>query len=139
MGKLRHEFWMFCLLEASAAVATVVDFATTLLLAEVFGVWYAASTFLGALAGGVVNCTVNYRWVFGLKGEGKMRVAARFLMVWSGSIILNTVGTYILTELSGQYFLFAKIAVAICVAIAWNYTLQRHYVYSGRSELRPNE
>ena len=43
--------------------------------------------------------------------------------------MLNTAGTFALTELSGQYFIFAKIVVAVCVALLWNYQLQRLFVY----------
>ena len=129
MGHLRHEVSLFCKAQFTAVVATAVDFAVSLLLAEAVGLWYAAATLLGALTGGVVNCVLNYRYVFGVDGLNKRSVALRYLFVWSGSIALNTVGTYVLTELSGRYFIYAKAVAAVLVAVLWNYQLQRYYVY----------
>ncbi len=130
MGKIRHELWTFCKAQATAQVATAVDFVVTLLMAEAVGLWYVWSSFLGALTGGIVNCTMNYRWVFDHTNDLKKRsIAWRYSLVWAGSIFLNTMGTFILTELSGTYFLFAKIAMAVTVALLWNYQLQRRFVF----------
>lgn len=70
--------------------------------------WYGYSTFIGALNGGIANCLINYRWVFHAFEMKKRNIAIRYLVVWGGSILLNTYGTYILTELSDQYFMFSK-------------------------------
>ena len=66
------------------------------------------------------------------------------MLVWGGSIILNTYGTYFLTEcmmrmawvdrLSNMYvsvnlFLLPKVVVALIVSFFWNYQLQRKFVY----------
>ncbi len=129
MGRIRHELWMFCKAQLSAQVATLVDFTVSLLLKEVFGMWYVWASFLGALSGGLMNCMVNYRWVFDADGLKKKNVVVKYFMVWTGSILLNTLGTYLLTELSQQYFLFAKAVVAVSVGLLWNYQLQRLFVY----------
>lgn len=49
--------------------------------------------------------------------------------------MLNTLGTYALTELSSQYFMFAKVVVAVFVAIFWNYQLQRLFVYKTKKKI----
>lgn len=131
MGRVRHELWLFCKAQLTAQLATLCDFAVSLLLAEVAGIYYVAASFFGALTGGVVNCAMNYRWVFDDTRElKKRRVARRYLTVWSGSIALNTLGTFALTELSGQHFILAKAVVAVLVALLWNYQLQRRWVYA---------
>ncbi len=127
--RVRHEIWLFCKAQATAYVASVVDFAVSLILAEAAGVWYLYSTFCGAVSGGVVNCVMNYRWVFDAEGLKKKAVAVKYFMVWTGSILLNTLGTYALTEWSGKYFIYAKIVVALLVGFLWNYQLQRLFVY----------
>ncbi len=127
----------------SAQFASVVDFALTVLLSSVLGVYYVIATALGALVGGVVNCTMNYRWVFPGKGVRKVHVAIKYAIVWAASIVLNTWGTYVLTEclrennqvrcLLGDYvshvYIAAKILVAVAVAIFWNYQMYRLFVY----------
>jgi putative flippase GtrA len=120
---------MFCKAQLTAQIATIVDFGISLLLAEGLGIWYVWSSLLGALTGGLTNCGMNYRWVFDTEGLKKKNVVVKYFIVWTGSITLNTLGTYALTELSRQHFIFAKAAIAVCVAIFWNYQLQRNFVY----------
>ncbi len=130
MGKLRHEIWTFSKAQFSAQIATIADFSISMVLAELIGIYYVWASFSGALSGGIVNCIMNYRWVFDDTQELKKRaIALKYAIVWTGSILLNTAGTYVLTELSGQYFIFAKIVVAVSVALLWNYQLQRLFVY----------
>ncbi|MBQ9672420.1 MAG: GtrA family protein [Prevotella sp.] len=129
MGKVGREIWTFCKAQLTAQIATLIDFAVTIVLAECAGLWYVWSSFLGALTGGLTNCTMNYRWVFDTMGLKRTNVLGKYLFVWTGSIVLNTLGTYALTELSQHYFIFPKIVVAVCVAVLWNYMLQRNFVY----------
>lgn len=132
MGKLKHEAKVFAKAQVTAQVATLVDFVVSFLLAELVGLWYVTASFLGALTGGITNCVMNYRWVFETDGLKKKYIALKYGFVWSGSILLNTGGTYLLTELSSQYFMFAKAVVAVAVALLWNYQLQRFFVYKDR-------
>ena len=86
-------------------------------------------------------------WVF-VKAQLSSYVASLvdflvYLFVWGGSILLNTWGTFALTEwltgmrwvdgLLGHYindvFILSKIIVAVLVAFFWNYHLQRIFVY----------
>lgn len=129
MGRLRHETWTFCKAQLSAQVATLVDFSMSFLLAAVGGLWYVTASFLGALSGGIVNCVVNYRWVFHAAMLKKRYVVLKYLVVWTGSILLNTAGTHLLTVWTGQYFIFPKVVVAVIIALLWNYPLQRTFVY----------
>ena len=94
MDDMKTQLVTFCKAEASAVVASAADFAVTLILAELRGLWYVCATFIGAVTGGVVNCMVNYRWVFSAQRLGKMRLALRYIVVWAGSIGLNTGLTY---------------------------------------------
>ena len=126
----------------SAQIASAVDFAVTFLLVNFCGLYYVAATFLGAFSGGVVNCCINYKWVFSVSSS-KHLSAWKYLLVWSGSILLNTAGTYLLTEgvmrmawvdrlnalVSVNLFLLPKIIVALLVSFFWNYQLQRKFVY----------
>ena len=50
--------------QCSALVATCFDFLLTIVLARFAHMWYAYATLLGAIFGGIVNCCINYRWVF---------------------------------------------------------------------------
>ena len=126
---MRNAVTTFCKAQFSAWIATCVDFSVSLVLARVCGLWYAYATFLGAVSGGVTNCFINYRWVFHALGMKKKYVALRYLLVWIGSIALNTYGTYALTEASGMNFVLSKAIVAVAVAVIWNYQMQRVFVF----------
>ena len=131
--QVKRELWMFSIAQLSAQVATFADYALSFLLAEVLGLWYLTATGIGAVVGGIINCAVNGRWVFGIDGQKKRSVILKYLFVWIGSIWLNVAGTYWLTEFTGQYFIFAKAVVGITVALLWNYQLQRMFVYRNLS------
>lgn len=131
-----HEIVTFLKAQASSLLATAVDFGVTVLLANLFGFYYVYATFIGAVSGGCVNCAVNYKWTFRCRDTKKSHVALKYMLVWAGSIALNTYGTYLLTEAlvagagaGGNIYIVAKMAVAILVACFWNYLLQRCFVF----------
>ena len=129
MGRLTKEMLTFGKAETSAIVASVVDFSLSFILVQAVGTWYAQASFFGALAGGIINCYVNYQWVFDKQEHRKPYIALKYFVVWSISILLNTSGTWFFTELSGVNFIIIKAIVAITVAILWNYQMQRIFVF----------
>ena len=60
----RHAVWVFVKAQLSSYVASLVDFLVTILLVKLSGLFYLYATFLGSVAGGMVNCVINYGWVF---------------------------------------------------------------------------
>lgn len=139
--------YMFIRAQFSSQAASLTDFAITIVLAKFFGMYYVYATFFGSVCGGIINCIVNYRWTFKAQGSKKRYIAIKYLLVWMGSIFLNTWGTYLLTESIGkspwiqsilkQYiddlFLFSKAIVSILVGFFWNYNMQRIFVYRNRN------
>lgn len=139
--------YMFIRAQFSSQAASLTDFAITIVLAKFFNMYYVYATFLGSVCGGIINCIVNYKWTFKAQGSKKRYIAVKYLLVWIGSIFLNTWGTYILTESIGkspwiqsilkQYiddlFLFSKAVVSILVGFFWNYNMQRIFVYRDRN------
>ena len=129
MGNISRAIKTFVKAQCSATIATGADFATTIVLAKFLHLWYADATFIGAVTGGIVNCCINYRWVFRSFGLKKKYIAIRYFIVWAGSIALNTYGTYKLTESTGIDFVISKAIIAIAVAVLWNYQMQRWFVF----------
>lgn len=142
-GRRRREVWMFCKAQLSAWLASGVDFLVTISLVKLGGLFYLYATFIGSVVGGITNCMVNYGWVFHAGKCKKVYVAVKYLFVWGMSIMLNTWGTFALTEwvtgmgwmerLPAYYadnmFIVSKVIVAVCVAFFWNYSMQRTFVY----------
>ncbi len=129
MADVRGALFLFGKAQFSAWMATALDFVVTLVLGKFIGIWYATATFVGALSGGTVNCVVNYRWVFHGSDQKKYNVAMKYVLVWLVSIMLNTYGTYFVTEATGMDFIISKMIVAVLVAVFWNYQMQRIYVF----------
>ena len=131
---------MFLRAQLSSQIASLTDFSTTILLGFLFGVYYVYATFIGAVCGGIVNCIINYKWTFKSNGCRKRYVAIKYMLVWVGSIGLNTSGTYIVTEWvkrlldhpNDNIFIAAKLFVSLLVGFLWNYNMQRIFVYRNR-------
>lgn len=132
MGYIKNAVITFGKAQISAWIASFVDFAVTIILAQFAELWYGYSTFIGTLMGGITNCIINYKWVFHPDSINKRHVAARYMIVWTGSILLNTFGTLSLTEATGVSFIIVKAAVAVAVAVLWNYQMQRLFVFNGK-------
>ena len=126
---MRHALILFSKASVSALVASAVDFIVSAALAHGLGVYYVHATWIGAVTGGVLNCIINYRWVFHAEGSSKIAVALKYLLVWLASIGLNTLGTWLLTETVCSEFLVGKVLTSVLVAVFWNYPLQRFFVY----------
>lgn len=130
----------------SSNISSLTDNLTCLLFVNVFGVYYGLSVLIGNFAGGLLNCFINYKWTFKAKGLFVPHVLIKFVMVWMGSIFLNTRGTILFTEyvlhriptehlpdlLVQNLFMAPKLIVSILVGWTWNYNMQRVFVYKDK-------
>lgn len=116
--------------QATAALATVVDMGSLVILVEISQIHYVGATALGALAGAFTNYAANRLWAFDdahpAPVPGQM---ARYGAVSAVSLILNTAGVFLFTDLLGLRYLLSKIITAIAVSVAWNYPMHRFYVF----------
>ncbi|MDE6717390.1 MAG: GtrA family protein, partial [Muribaculaceae bacterium] len=100
------------------------------------------STAIGAFVGGVVNCLINYRFTFHAQDVPWKSVIVKFALVWAGSLLLNSYGTHALYHLFRQwewlqemgfrpdgYFAAARLLTSLVVSLAWNFILQRYFVF----------
>ncbi|MBQ8047139.1 MAG: GtrA family protein [Prevotella sp.] len=139
MGSLKNAIFTFTKAQSSAGTATAIDFGITILLAKICGFDDTWSTFIGAVSGGITNCIINYRWVFHAEGQKKRYVALKYFLVWSVSIATNTLGTRYLSRLMNLDVVIAKAIVAACVAVLWNYQMQRTFVFKKTKEEEPKD
>ena len=134
---------MFLRAQLSSQLASATDFLVTIVLVNVFNIFYVYATFIGSVCGGISNCVINYRWTFKSMDVKKRYIAIRYLLVWGGSILLNTSGIFFMTELLKKIpllmkvpdffyeniFLISKIIVSLLVGYVWNYNMHRLFVY----------
>lgn len=115
--------------QAASFMATLADFAVTVLLKEVFGCWYLLASILGTISGGVVNFAMNRSWVFGAKDKKIQHQAVKYLAVWVGNLVLVSAAVFVLTRYAGFSYLVSKIATSVLIGFFYNYVLQKKFVF----------
>lgn len=127
---------------ATSQASAWVDFITSFAVFAWIGLSGGDSAAAGAIAGGIVNCTLNYKWTFRGSQCPVTNVVIKYMMVWIGSLLLNTYGTEFLTELClgselldswgisrNLRFTIARLTISFLVSVCWNLLLQRTFVY----------
>lgn len=125
----RSLFSLFFSAQVAAFLGTVVDFATVILLTELAGIWYVTSNIIGAALGAITNFLLGRYWVFESTEKKIYNQAFRYFLVAMGSLVLNTLGLYLLTEYTSLHYVFSKIIVALIIAFTFNFFLQKNFVY----------
>ncbi len=120
---------LFASAQVAALIGTAVDFLVTIFLTEVVGIYYVISNAIGAALGAVTNFLLGRYWVFDSTKRKIQHQAFRYALVSLGSLILNTLGVYLVTEYFGLDYKLSKVIVAIIIAVTFNFFLQKNYVY----------
>ncbi|HEX7229007.1 MAG TPA: GtrA family protein [Candidatus Binatia bacterium] len=115
--------------QIAAISATIVDFSSLIFLVEIGHVWYVAATATGAFLGALVNFLLGRHWSFAVKDGAIHGQVLRYTAVSIGSLVLNSVGVYLLTEDFGIYYALSKLITAILVGLLFNFPLHRRFVF----------
>jgi len=114
---------------ASAYTATFFDYGVFLFCLEILNIYYPIATFIGATTGATVAFLLGRNWTFRNKEEVITKQSMKFLAVVAGSILLNTLGVYLVTEYIGINEKISKIIVAVFVGVGYNFPMQRYFVF----------
>ena len=105
---------------------------------------YVLATIVGQICGGAVSCFLNYKWAFKDLKIKLQYVIIKFLLIWIGSLSLNTFFTFLITEWlkntkiatsifgiynSDDVFIFVKLFVAIIIGVVWNFLMYKYFVF----------
>ncbi len=113
----------------SSIVSTIADFLLTHFFTKALGIWYLISSSIGTVSGGCINFSLGRYWVFKARNHKKIFQAKRYVIIWVGSLALNTLGVYIFTELFQMHYMISKTLIAIMVSIFYNYYFQKLFVF----------
>ena len=117
--------------QASSFISSAVDFLTTIVLKELFSVWYVTASFIGTIMGGATNFVLGRVWVFKKKKEKTIPLQAfKYLLVWCGNLALNTLGVFLVTHYIKLDYKISKVVVSFTVGITYNYFLQKKFVFA---------
>lgn len=140
--KSDNVFFTFMRSTVSSQICSWTDMLLSFVLYSWLNLLPWLATALGSIAGGVLNCIIGYRFTFHAEGVSKRAVIVKYSIVWIGSLILNSWGTNALFYLLQRwtwldsigfkpdgYFAAARLIISLVVSLAWNFLLQRKFVY----------
>jgi putative flippase GtrA len=117
---------------ATSLLTTALDFGTLVGLTEVAGIDYVLATWLGTVVGSISNFALNRVWAFSARSAPALPALGRFAIVQVGASGLHTAGVWALTRFGRLPYPVSKLVVAAAVYLAWNYPLNRWFVFNPR-------
>ena len=119
----------FAKAQLASFIASSVDYFITILCVEFLGFWHVAGSSTGTILGGMTNFSIGRHWAF-KGGERERHIQLfRYFLVWTGYLFLSTLGVYLLTHFGHYNYLVAKLTISLFLAIAYNYPLQKRFVF----------
>ena len=115
--------------QLTAVMATTIDFLITIILKENFHWHYTVAVGFGAGAGAITAFSINRFWVFRSIERNAFGQLFRYLMIAVGSVFLNTIGTYLLTEYLLISYLISKAVIALIIGFTYSYYFSKRFVF----------
>jgi putative flippase GtrA len=132
MADRMSHLWTLARSSVSSLIVIAVEVGL-IQLADSFGVPVYVSFAAVQIVGTTITFVMNKLWVFGAAKTGAVvKEGAKAILVFGGSLMLNTVmpsiGSYVLGIPHIPSFLAAQAIVFLC----WNYPLNRWWVFPAR-------
>lgn len=118
----------------TSVIATCADFASMVAAVELLGVSPVWGTGIGATVGAVTNFLLARHWTYRRRLGGAVEVQlARYLPVSLASLALNAAGEHLFANVMHVQYVLGRVITAVIVSNAWNYPMQRFFVFGDRS------
>jgi putative flippase GtrA len=114
----------------ASILATAADYGMMVFGVEVLHLAPVAATPIGAFSGGITNFTLGRRFTYQRTDVPATGQAWRYAIVSAASLGLNTAGEYLFHDLFHIEYLLARVITSVIVSNAWNYPMQRYFVFS---------
>ena len=118
--------------------ATGVDFATMIGLVELLRFSPVMATVVGAAAGAIISFTLGRHFTYHSQADPVSRQMLRYGLVSGASLGLNALGEHLILFLLPSHYVLGRILVATTVSNAWNYPMQRGFVFVPRKPAKEN-
>jgi putative flippase GtrA len=121
----------------TSVIATCVDFATMIAVVEVLRLTPVWGTAIGATFGACANFVLARQWTYRTVDGGAVQVQiVRYLLVALLSLGLNAVGEHVFADVLHVQYVLGRVITAVIVSNAWNYPMQRFFVFGDRKGSR---
>jgi putative flippase GtrA len=132
---------VFVKAQISAFTGGIADYLLMIYFTEVFNLHYTISIVIGGIVGAMVNFQLNKRWTFRSKKipykQSGTKQMLKFIFVVLNSILLKVTGTYMFTTYFKIDYYISRVMTDMAVSLAFNYTLQKLWVFQKNMQLQP--
>lgn len=119
----------FAKAQIASLIASIIDYWCTVISVEIIGIWYVWASAIGTVIGGITNFSLGRNWVFRSRDKRRQSQLIKYLIVWTGYLILTTSGVFLLTHYTRLNYVISKAMVSLVMAISYNYPLQKKFVF----------
>ena len=119
----------FLRINVASLSASFVDYLVTILLVRFFHVDPVVGGVLGTVAGGVINFFIGRYWVHKAHHTALALQGRQYLISWMVNLVLNAAGLHLLINVYKVHYVMAKTITSIFVSVAFNYPVQKRYVF----------
>lgn len=113
----------------ASIIATTFDFLVLITLVEFMDVYYVTAAGIGAVVGAIISFHLGRNWAFRRKDGSLSAQAIKYILTSGLSLMLNTLGIYLLTDYANIPYVASKIIISILVGIFFNFLMYRYFVY----------
>jgi putative flippase GtrA len=124
--------WQWVRHHLTSVAATIVDYSLMVACVEGLGLRPVPATLVGAMAGAVTSFTAGRLFIYHATEAGVAGQTWRYALVSAASLALNAGGEHLFSDILGLQYLVARVITSVIVSNAWNYPLQRFFVFSQR-------
>lgn len=115
--------------QASALVATGVQFSVSFLLLYVWEGYDVAANVTGVACGGITNFMINRKWVYQKGNDAWNWQAMKYIIVWLGNLLVNTTCFWVLRHYTAIDKHVAVVIASVITAVGYNYGMQKRFVF----------
>ncbi|MBG0782551.1 MAG: GtrA family protein [Bacteroidales bacterium] len=127
---MSSNFTSFIRYNIVAGIATASDFLVLVLLTEAFQLWYIYSAIAGVMIGGVISFVFERNWAFHKRHGNIYMQTLKYSAIWITSILLNTLGLFLLVEFANIHYILSKVFVAVVIGIGFNYFTHKYFIFN---------
>jgi len=117
---------------ASSLAAAIVDFGIMVACVERLHMHPVPATVAGAACGAVTNFLLGRYWIYQRRDIAARGQALRYALVSGASLGWNAAGEHLFADVLHVQYVLSRVITALIVSNAWNYPLQRFFVFGER-------